>query len=247
MIPDQIHEFMKMNLKQKLYQWIQRLPYRRSSWFWALQNILEYTPFEKNLELAMNFVFYSRLKGDYWEFGVSEGRSFAAAFHFAQMRGLGSMKFYAFDSFQGLPEPRGGDSEFWRFKKGYCACDIHKFKKNITGAGVDPDKIIIVPGWYNQVLNEQTKKQLPANKAAIVHIDCDLYESTISALNFITDYMQDGSIIIFDDWFAFNGNPRRGEQKAFREWLENNRQFQSSPFYRAGWSTRSFIIHIGNG
>ena len=67
------------------------------------------------------------------------------------------------------------------------------------------NRVKIIPGWYSEVLNENTKKKLQIKKAAIVYVDCDLYESTVPVLDFITDYPVDGSILIFDDWNSFRG------------------------------------------
>jgi hypothetical protein len=41
------------------------------------------------------------------------------------------------------------------------------------------------------VLKRTGVTKLPLKKAAIIMIDCDLYESTVSVLDFITDYLQD--------------------------------------------------------
>ena len=36
------------------------------------------------------------------------------------------------------------------------------------------------------------------------------------ALNFITPTLHDGSVIIFDEWYQFHGNPNLGGQRALR-------------------------------
>ena len=110
-------------------------------------------------------------------------------------------------------------------------------------AKVDLNQVTITPGWYNQTLNEKTKKTLNAKKVALVWVDCDLYESTVPVLRFITDYLQDGTIVIFDDWFCYRGNPNKGEQKAFREWLKNNRNFSASQYIMMPPFGNSFIMH----
>jgi O-methyltransferase len=201
-------------------------------------------PREKMLETAMDFAVRSELEGDYLEFGVSGGKSFIMSFHLAQMKNLRSMKFYAFDSFQGLPKIQGIDAEGYRqFSKKQFGCDVDTFKTNISKKGVDLNKVEIVPGWFDEVLNEETKKKLPVKKASIVLVDCDLYESTVPVLDFITDYVQDGTVLIFDDWFCFRGNPNRGEQRAFREWLKKNPKIGTTEWHKFGWHGNSFIIH----
>ncbi len=56
--------------------------------------------------------------------------------------------------------------------------------------------------------------------AHIVHVDCDLYVSTVPVLEFLAPLLGKGSVIIFDDWFSFYDEPDpwiHGEQRAFNE------------------------------
>jgi hypothetical protein len=208
-----------------------------------IQSLFAYSPVEEMLKLAMNYVAFSRLEGDYFEFGVFEGRSFITAYHLAQAYGLNSMNFYAFDSFQGLPEIEGIDAEGFRhFKKGEFASKLDRFVENISKNAIDLSKVKVIPGWYEDVLNDETKDTLPTTRAAIIYVDCDLYKSARAVLNFITDYVQEGTIIMFDDWFCFRGNPDRGEQRAFREWLEENSSIGAIEYQRFDWQGNSFII-----
>lgn len=193
------------------------------------------------LDLAMQFVFCSKTEGDYMEFGIYEGSTFIHAFKSAEANKLKYMRFYAFDSFSGLPEPT--EEEKLHFSKGMFTCSINKFKENLFAEGVPLDKIEIIEGFYDNTLNEQTKKKLAIKKAAIVWIDCDLYISTVPVLDFIFDYIQDGTIIIFDDWFCFKGDPQKGEQKAFREWLNRHPELSVTEFNKFGWHGNSFIVH----
>lgn len=223
---------------------IMKPSFRYSWYFQVIQNILSYTPREKIIENAMGFVAASQVEGDYMEFGVYKGMTFISAFHIAQKTNLKSMNFYAFDSFQGLPEITEVDSDIHRpFSNGDYSCDANKFKKNISLTKVDLSKVKIISGWYDEVLNEETKKKFLIKKASIVWIDCDLYKSTVSVLNFITNHIEDGTIIVFDDWFCFRGNPNKGEQKAFTEWLKKNPSIKVTEFHKFGWHGNSFIVH----
>ena len=115
-------------------------------------------------------------------------------------------------------------------------------KKN----GVSLDKVTITEGWFDKTLNDETKEKLAISKAAIIWLDCDFYESTVPVMNFITDFVQNGTIIIFDDWFCFRGNPELGQQKAFSEWLERNPNIRASEFYKYGWTGNSFILNLND-
>ncbi|OCR92398.1 hypothetical protein [Campylobacter fetus] len=59
-------------------------------------------------------------------------------------------------------------------------------------------------------------------KASLIYIDCDLYTSSKTVLDFIaqSDLLQDGTIIAFDDWDLYRANPNKGQRKAFKEFKE---------------------------
>ena len=225
---------MKIKIKKKIIDLINKPSWRYSNVFSVIQhNLFKYRDFEEILDKVLLFTQFSKIDGDYLEFGVWEGASFCASYYLAEKYNL-NMGFYAFDSFEGLPEIKGLDSSGKQFEKGMFDCDIEKFRKNLEKKKVDLNRVGIIKGWYNKILNQELKNRLKIKKAAVIYIDCDLYESAKDVLNFITDYIQDGTVLIFDDWFCFKGNPERGEQKAFSEWLDKNPTFTTSQFYKLG-------------
>ncbi len=216
---------------------------RYSGHFFALQRLVGYTARELLLWNVMQFVSMNRVAGDYLEFGVFEGDNFAASYHLAQSFGLKSMRFYAFDSFDGLPGIQGVDAHGFRhFQEGEFRTASGTFERNVISKGVDRTKMMVTSGWFGEVLNEHTRRSLPIGKAAVVFIDCDLYESTVPVLDFITDYVQEGTVLIFDDWFCFRGNPDRGEQRAFSEWLQKHPEIRAIELFRFGWQHNSFVL-----
>lgn len=240
---------MKKVVKSALrpvYDLLYRPRVRYSGAFYAAQSALNFLPYEHLTKTVMEFIAYSNLKGDYLEFGVYEGAHFTAAFHFARLNNLRDMRFYAFDSFQGLPEVSGADLDAPpQFSKGEYCCDSEKFQRIIARNGVDAGKVTLIPGWYQDTLTPETGRRLPIEKAAVIWVDCDFYESTVPVLEFVGDYVQDGTVLIFDDWFCFNGNPSYGQQRAFREWLGRNPSITASEFHKYGWAGLSFILHRG--
>jgi O-methyltransferase len=214
---------------------------RFASWFVELRKPFIYTPREEFIKETMEYIGITGVEGDYLEFGVFQGRTFVPAYHFAQRNNLRSMRFYGFDSFEGLPAITGKD-EGGEFCQGQYSLGLDQFRKLVSKRGVSLDKTGLVKGWYDKVLNGDTKQQLSIRKAAFIFIDCDLYESTVPVLNFITDYLQSGTVVAFDDWYCFRGDPEKGEQKAFNEWLDKNPSFKALEFHKFGWSGNSFII-----
>lgn len=201
-----------------------------------------YSPRVEMLNKAMGYVRASNLKGDYLEFGVYKGSTFAAAYHSAKWMKCYDMRFYAFDSFKGLPNTQELELESNPFYEGQYACSVSDFKKNIKSKGVDLSKVKIVEGWFAETLHQDIAEALPVESIAIAWVDCDYYESAILVLNFIVDYLIDGTILVFDDWFLFKGSPNYGEQRAVREWLAQNKEIELVEYHKFGCYGNSFIV-----
>jgi O-methyltransferase len=200
-----------------------------------------YTGTHGCLYTAASFVTWNQVEGDYLEFGVYRGDSFAVAYHALQRqrrshasRGDNSPeyqrwkqtrpRFFAFDSFEGLPEGSA--------------------TRHVDYAPVDLKDVVVVPGFYDRTLNAQMKEQHGLRRAAMVMIDCDLYESTVPVLEFLTDLVGQGTILIFHDWFRFRGSPKHGEQRACREWLDRNPHLELIEYWREGPQAVSFLVNL---
>lgn len=201
------------------------------------------SPKERNLKMAFDMCRHHGIGGDYLEFGVFRGNSFAAAYHFAKQLHLDDMTFYAFDSFEGLPHiadvDKGTTKEFF---EGAYACSEDDFKYNLRKERVPLKKVTVISGWFKDTLNQKTKQSLPLKKAAVVMIDCDLYESTVPVLDFLTDYLQEGTVIIFDDWNCFKSSSNKGQRRAFKEWRKKSQHIQLSVLNQYWWQGISFIV-----
>ena len=74
---------------------------------------------------------------------------------------------------------------------------------------------------------------------------CFLLSSTKQVLNFITPILQNGTILIFDDWFTYKGIKNKGQQKAVSDWIIQNKDISIVEHARYGKSQKSFIVNIG--
>ena len=79
-------------------------------------------------DLAARFVGHNRVEGSYLEFGVWRGSTFAQFYHTLRRHRL-HVSMYAFDSFQGLPEPAGIDAAagYEPFHAGQFGCSALDF------------------------------------------------------------------------------------------------------------------------
>jgi hypothetical protein len=110
--------------------------------------------------------------------------------------------------------------------------------------GVYADKVQTVKGYFNESLNDELKESLKAKntKVAVAYIDSDFYESARDALAFLEDFLQEGSVVAFDDWNTYKGNPNKGEKLAFREYREKSK-WRFEEFISYGWMGKSFIAY----
>lgn len=151
--------------------------------------------------------------GDYLEFGVFRGSSFISSYYASRKIGLKDVRFFAFDSFQGLPE-----GELYNWSKGMYACSQRRFLANVRKAGVDMKRVKTVEGYFSDSLTEQAKQECGIRRAAVVHLDCDLRSSTTEALEFIADMVDEGTVLIFDNWACFDESDEHGQRRAFWDW-----------------------------
>jgi len=176
--------------------------------------------------------------GYYFEFGCNEANTMRMAydnFHY-----LFDFTYVGFDSFEGLPKIDEIDrQEIW--EEGKLKTSEKDFIRIVTSHGIPRKKLITVKGFYDTSLTPELKNKLLPTKAAVIYIDCDLYKSTVTVLDFIKDFLQRGTIIVFDDWNCFHGDPDKGERRAFREFREKNPDLIFEDFVSTN-EAKSFIF-----
>jgi len=148
-------------------------------------------------------------------------------------------RFFALDSFVGLPEVEGVDAT-GRFTEGGFTFGRAAFEARLRRARIPAADVHIVEGFYDESLAEPDR--IPLERVAIAWVDCDLYSSTVPVLDYLTPRLADGAIILFDDWFCFRGDPTKGEQRACGEWLERNPGISLIPWRQFRWAGQAFIV-----
>ena len=181
--------------------------------------------------------------GDYYEFGIFKGYSFLCAQQRAKTSGATNMRFFGFDSFEGLPEVEGLDkTEQDEFYKGQYTCSYDAVRGSLDKAGVDWARTILVKGYFNESLTPALREEHNMKPISIALIDCDLYASTVDVLGFINPLLQDQSILIFDDWNCFDRDNEKGQRKAFREFLEQRTDLKPEPIFEYGSWGQAFVM-----
>jgi len=185
--------------------------------------------------------------GDYYEFGVSLGFSLWFAYQLGKEHFLNEgedIHFWGFDSFEGFPTPGDVDkSTSYRgtyFVKGSFAASLDLVKGNLEKHNADMQKITLIKGFYEDILNDALFEKYNFKKASVVLIDCDMYKSTVPVLKFITKFLVKGTIILFDDYYITDDTA--GQQLAIKEWLSLNKNIRLKEFCEYG-VLKGFIVN----
>lgn len=166
---------------------------------YVLENMRTVLNFENDYELH-NWV-PSQLNDDLrktglvLEFGVATGRTLN---HFGRI--LPEKTIHGFDGFDGLPED-------WtsRMRKGFFARSaLPRVRNNCQ----------LVVGWFDQTLPDFVKQY--KDPIAFLHVDCDLYSSTVTILNNLKSQIVPGTVIVFDEYINYPG----WQLDEFKAWQE---------------------------
>ena len=191
------------------------------------------------LHKSFAYLMNNDIKGNYEEFGVFEGSTTLEAYSASRIFGLKDVKFFIFDSFQGLPDLETADGNEV-FTKGQFSSSLEKFNKNLKREHADLSRFHIFPGYYDKTLSEL---KLDDSQFAFVLIDCDLYSSTVPVLDFLTNKLVQGAIMAFDDWYCYD-SPQKGERLAVSEWLTKNPNIELIEYNNFHWAGKSFIVNF---
>lgn len=138
----------------------------------------------------------SHLDGDIAEVGTAGGGSARLMSDYS-----GDRTIHVFDTFEGLPKPGDMDRRFAEGSYRWSLADVQQY---LQGQRVEFHKGLF-PGSANSVQNR---------RFSFVHLDVDLYQSTLDCLKFFYPRMNPGGIIITHD-YSYAG----GVDRAFSEFF----------------------------
>jgi O-methyltransferase len=229
---------LKFALKQFIiYRILNTKLLKPKAWYLKSDELDKY----QHISEAVNYLRVAELPAVFFEFGCSSGRTYSAALLAAKYFHL-PLDAYAFDSFEGLPETNKVEDGI--FKAGSFSTSLSKFKKIVkkrTKVELGEDRTIV--GFYENSLTVDLKRSLP-NEVGFVHIDVDLYSSTVTVLEFIKDILIDGTVILFDDWYCFPPGNDMGEKKALGEFAEKYPQYKFDEWKNYSGFGKSFFVSI---
>jgi len=157
-----------------------------------------------DVKRARKFAYQTRLMdrihdvpGDIVECGVFRGYSLLSFLYLLSFSGQ-DRRVWGFDSFEGLPAPTAEDVSPRQPRKGQLAMPVDQVRNMLNRSGLDGDYVSrtvqLVPGFF--------EKTLPTAdvQIALLHVDADLYKSTLTVLECLYPRVASGGVIAFDEY-----------------------------------------------
>ena len=161
-------------------------------------NMVDAPYFEKHPQLVKYVLGQIDAPGLHLEFGVGRGKS---------MRWIASAVegvVHGFDSFEGIQEHWNGNP-------------IGAFaQKQVPKV---PDNVELHMGYFDATVPGFLESH--SDTIAFLHVDCDLYSSTVTIFDLLGDRLRAGSVILFDEYYNFH-RWQQHEFKAFQEFVEKS-------------------------
>lgn len=176
------------------------------------------------LEMALKNEKNKKSKGLWLEFGVFSGKTIN---HIAKMNP--SQKIYGFDSFLGLPEDWRGN-----MTKGY-------FDREGRMPEVQSN-VALIPGWFSDTLPLFCENHVVGNYISFLHVDCDIYSSTVDIFDNLGEQIVEGTVILFDEFYGYDGWQNH-ECKAWEEFTSKNKIKYEYVSY-AGLEGEQLVVQI---
>lgn len=149
----------------------------------------------------------SQVGGDIVECGVGRGISLAALVYAVSYSRLGKVV-YGFDSFSGFPAAAAQDlgdrvketdkiPSGWTDTSEELIASIFEFDRESAESLLERHDVVVklIPGFFENTLVTNLPKEI-----ALLHVDCDLYDSTRTVLEHCLPKMSAGGIVIFDEY-----------------------------------------------
>lgn len=210
---------------------------------------------------AWGMAFTNQLGGGYYEFGVYRGESFRESYRIyqgyaawgksqsqspemwrRQIKRDFNHHFYAFDTFEGMPD---NQENMLTFAKGTFLSSLKEVKLAGEKLGMfEGERIRYFKGMFADIIKFQAEGIKQLQPAVIVNIDSDLYASVVDALEIVHPKLQQGTVLLMDDWNCFRANRNQGERRALKEFLEKYPQVEVENWFPYSHVGQAFIVHL---
>ena len=135
---------------------------------------------------------------------------------YSRVGNIKNRKFIGFDSFEGFGELNEKDKHPFYNNLNF-KTDYKSVQKRLMSLKGSAEEVTLVKGFFNETCDNIAPSTYGINLAAVVMIDNDTYSGAQSCFRFIEPILQEGTIIILDDFFSYKGSDEKGLCGAFTE------------------------------
>lgn len=191
-IKSPLFQLLKFRKEREMITLIQTIEKERGFMMWPDEMVMLYTTARS----------MRNKPGDFAELGVSSAGS---AKLLCELKG--DKAIHLFDTFEGLPSPDGNDQHL---KKGQYKCSLPAVKKYLEQYA----SVFYYPGYFPLTA-------IPAGEKlfSFVHLDVDLYQSTLDGIKFFYPRLSQGGVLISHDYSTVPG-----VKKAFDEFFSDKQE-----------------------
>lgn len=168
------------------------------------------TPSLTELARQVRAVMEQRIPGDFVECGTWRGGSSFLMAELLRAAGDTERRVWMFDSFEGIPPPEPIDGEAaqaWArdaaspWYHDNLRVSLEEVEQAARGLGV-ADRTVMVKGYFENTLPATRDRLGPI---ALLRIDADWHASVQCCLEQLVDRVSPGGLVVFDDYFAYEG------------------------------------------
>ncbi len=152
-----------------------------------------------NFRVLVERVIQDKVPGDIIETGVWRGGACIMARAVLKAYGVNDRKVILADSFEGLPPPNEktypADKGATWHEMSPLAVSLEHVQENFKKFDFLDDQVVFLKGWF-----KDTMPLVESKKIAVLRLDGDMYESTITVLEALYDKVPIGGWVIVDDY-----------------------------------------------
>lgn len=168
------------------------------------------TPALTELARQVRTVLDGGIPGDFVECGTWRGGSSFLMADLLRLSGVSGRKVWMFDSFEGIPPPEeidGVAAKAWAENKDSpwyhdnLRVSLEDVQRSAAALGL-AERTMMVKGYFEKTLSAHRERVGPI---ALLRIDADWHASVKCCLDQLYDQVVDGGLVVFDDYFAYDG------------------------------------------
>ena len=156
-------------------------------------------------------------KGDILEFGVACAGTIR---DIAPINGTKTV--YGFDHFKGLEQTKQETPDYAGWYKGAFRLEGSEYRQTYDRVIEDCAQFANITLIVKDIHELDEPSDYGITKISAVHIDVDIYEPTVSSLNFVDKCEWDEIYMRFDDWHGHEPDYDLHERLACKEWIDRN-------------------------